>query len=201
MDSDSAARNWCIYMHTFPDGKKYIGITKRDPEKRWLGGNGYTTDIMKEYIKKYGWENVKHDILLMGLTEEEARAKEKELIRKENRTATLNIAEKGSAKKILTKGLKILYDDARTHNVYERFREKFGAYQVMLIVEPDRLVAKCAKYEDGYYEFFDAVNKRSIKDMYVDEFYEWLESDIELTKQDVVRISHEEMDRTVQSTL
>ena len=34
---------WCVYMHTSPSGKKYIGITSQEnPERRWgAGGSGY----------------------------------------------------------------------------------------------------------------------------------------------------------------
>jgi hypothetical protein len=34
--------NWKVYCHTFPNGKKYVGITKRSPEERWhKDGSGY----------------------------------------------------------------------------------------------------------------------------------------------------------------
>ena len=37
-----SAANWKLYCHTFPNGKKYIGITKQDPARRWgKDGNGY----------------------------------------------------------------------------------------------------------------------------------------------------------------
>lgn len=34
--------NYKVYMHTLPNGKRYVGITKQEPEKRWL--NGYCID-------------------------------------------------------------------------------------------------------------------------------------------------------------
>ena len=38
---------WCVYMHTSPSGKYYIGITSRDPIKRWcLTGSGYKKQKM-----------------------------------------------------------------------------------------------------------------------------------------------------------
>lgn len=30
-----------VYMHIAPNNKKYIGITKQKPIKRWLYGKGY----------------------------------------------------------------------------------------------------------------------------------------------------------------
>lgn len=73
---------YCVYMHTFPNGKVYIGITSQEPERRWrIDGSGYKgTSLMSNAIKKYGWENVKHDILFSGLSREQAEAKEVELI-------------------------------------------------------------------------------------------------------------------------
>lgn len=73
--------NWSVYMHTTPSGKRYIGITSIDPEKRWNGGiSGYKGQVFELAIKKYGWENIKHEVLFSGLSKEEASAKEKELI-------------------------------------------------------------------------------------------------------------------------
>lgn len=56
--------NYIVYRHTSPSGKVYIGITSRQPEQRWLNGNGYK-DSPKFYnaIKKYGWDNFNHEIL------------------------------------------------------------------------------------------------------------------------------------------
>ena len=70
-------------MHVSPNNKRYIGITcQEDPKRRWgSNGCGY---IDNEYfwraIKKYGWQNFKHEILFDGLTEKEAKQKEIELI-------------------------------------------------------------------------------------------------------------------------
>lgn len=75
---------YMVYKHTFPNNKIYIGITtKTNPKERWRGGSGYSNnDLMTKAIKKYGWENIKHEILYKNLTEEEAKQKEIELIAK-----------------------------------------------------------------------------------------------------------------------
>lgn len=79
------ASNYCVYKHTTPSGKVYIGITKQAPERRWRNGNGYKTDEnptpFYRAILKYGWENIKHEVLADGLTKEQACEMEKALIR------------------------------------------------------------------------------------------------------------------------
>lgn len=69
-------------MHTSPSNKVYIGITAMNPpEKRWKNGLGYWQNKhFYNAIKKYGWENFKHEILFKGLTKKEAEDKEVKLI-------------------------------------------------------------------------------------------------------------------------
>ena len=74
---------YCVYMHTCPKGRVYIGITRNNPLKRWQNGTGYrTNEYFTRAIKKYGWENFKHEILFTGLSEKEAKEKEIYLIAK-----------------------------------------------------------------------------------------------------------------------
>lgn len=73
--------NYTVYMHICPNNKKYIGITKQNPKKRWINGKGYkTNDYFFRAIQKYNWNNIKHEILFNNLTKEEAEQKEIELI-------------------------------------------------------------------------------------------------------------------------
>lgn len=69
-----------VYCHTFPNGKKYIGITKQEPSRRWRNGKGYEGQPVFNAILKYGWDNISHEILFKNLTKAEAEAKEIELI-------------------------------------------------------------------------------------------------------------------------
>ena len=78
-------------MHTFPNNKKYIGVAiKNDDEtpeqaclRRWgHNGEGYNTQRVGRAIKKYGWENVKHEILFECISEEEVDDLEISLIQK-----------------------------------------------------------------------------------------------------------------------
>lgn len=73
--------NYCVYCHVFPNNKKYIGITCKEPNVRW-GNNGshYKTQFVYRAINKYGWDNTKHEILFTNLSKEQAEQKEIELI-------------------------------------------------------------------------------------------------------------------------
>lgn len=75
---------WCVYMHeNRVNGKKYIGITKQHPERRWQNGYGYREcPRFFNAIQKHGWDAFRHDVLFTGLTAEEAAAREVELIAK-----------------------------------------------------------------------------------------------------------------------
>lgn len=73
-------KTWCVYKHTFPNGRVYIGVSC-NPEERWDNGMGYAGNgQMFRDIVHYGWRNIVHEILLEGLTEAEAKKKEMELI-------------------------------------------------------------------------------------------------------------------------
>lgn len=75
-------KKWCVYVHIFPNNKRYIGITCKRPKARWDKGRGYKRKNSPMYnaILKYGWENIEHKILFTNLTKEEACTKEIELI-------------------------------------------------------------------------------------------------------------------------
>lgn len=82
---------WTVYRHILPNKKMYIGITGQRPKKRWQNGNGYiTSDYFYRAIQKYGWGNIKHEILYENLSKEEACKKEIELILKYKTTDRKN---------------------------------------------------------------------------------------------------------------
>lgn len=70
-----------VYLLTFPNNKVYIGITSQLEKNRWRNGDGYIdNEVMYNDILKYGWINIKKNILYKDLSFEKAREKEKELI-------------------------------------------------------------------------------------------------------------------------
>lgn len=79
---------YCVYIHYFPNGKVYVGITGDPPHRRWKSdGYGYHSQrVIYNAIKKYGWDNIKHKIVASNLTKEEACNFEIILIRAFNST-------------------------------------------------------------------------------------------------------------------
>lgn len=75
---------YTVYCHTNKiNGKRYVGITKQKPERRWQNGHGYVGNHhFYNAIKKYGWEEFSHEILFTNLTKKQAKEKEIELIAK-----------------------------------------------------------------------------------------------------------------------
>ena len=86
--------NYCVYVHTSPSGKMYVGQTgKHKPEYRW-GKDGagylykyeengnYKQPAFAHAIQKYGWNNFQHEIIASNLTKDEADNFEKLLIEK-----------------------------------------------------------------------------------------------------------------------
>lgn len=76
------ANNFCVYVHTLFDGRKYVGITSQNPKRRWRNGEGYKGHNLYFYnaIQKYGWDAFSHEIVANGLDEETAKQMERELI-------------------------------------------------------------------------------------------------------------------------
>lgn len=73
---------YCVYKHTTPSGKVYIGITFNNPQKRWNNGNGYSNNpYFSKAILKYGWDNISHEIVISGLSSDEAEQREREMIK------------------------------------------------------------------------------------------------------------------------
>lgn len=87
-----------VYLHLFPNGKRYYGYAHRELNTRF-GKNGinysYQPPIWNA-IQKYGWENIEHILVGKYSTEKEAKAVETKMIRKyctSNPLYGYNIAE------------------------------------------------------------------------------------------------------------
>lgn len=110
-------KEYCLYKHITPSGKVYIGITSQNPLHRWNNGKGYFNckkSPFKSSIIKYGWDNITHEILYTGLTEQEAKDKEMQYIAYyKNLGLSLNVTDGGEGCNGTipwNKGIKIPYE-------------------------------------------------------------------------------------------
>lgn len=80
---------WTVYLHIVPNGKVYVGITSKELIERWgKSGEGYSEQFFGRAIKKYGWDNIRHEILATTFSKEEAEQLEVYYIQKYNSTDT-----------------------------------------------------------------------------------------------------------------
>ena len=70
-----------VYVLTFPNGKRYVGMTRQDIKVRWHGGSGYkNAKTLYQAILEAKWENVQKEIVADNLSSIEAGELEKRLI-------------------------------------------------------------------------------------------------------------------------
>ena len=88
MRKERIKNKWKLYVHRNQiNGKVYVGITSKSVEERWgYQGNGYKphknhkpTHFWRA-IKKYGWNNFDHMIILDNLSQDEAELLEQQYI-------------------------------------------------------------------------------------------------------------------------
>lgn len=82
---------YTVYQHIFPNGKRYVGLTRNQVEKRWgcRGSNYRGQPVVWNAIQKYGWENIEHDIFALCETKEQAERVERWLIKYHDTTNPL----------------------------------------------------------------------------------------------------------------
>ena len=73
--------DYIVYEHVFPNGKRYIGISKNGVSRWRKDGKGYKaqTKIAKA-IEHFGWDNIEHNIILKNLSHDQANRCEAFLI-------------------------------------------------------------------------------------------------------------------------
>ena len=62
---------YSVYIHTNKvNGKRYVGVTRVKPERRWAKGEGYRDNShFYAAIKKYGWDNFEHNVIKVDTEE------------------------------------------------------------------------------------------------------------------------------------
>lgn len=124
-------RTYTVYCHTNKtNGKKYVGITIQTLNQRWRQGKGYgkTSPIYKA-IKHYGWDGFDHDVLLDGLSYDEACEAEKSFIKELNSLVPngYNLELGGNSKKQCSEETKRKMSEARKgvkQNISEEERKR-----------------------------------------------------------------------------
>ena len=136
--------NYTVYVHIFPNNKKYVGITRQSTIRRWNNGTGYkNSTIMYNAINKYKWHNIEHKILYTNLTKLEAEQMEIKLIKEwelNNPCFGYNIEKGGNAtgkigelqRKKISNTLKELYKDKRNHPMYGKKRIVASLYKSII---------------------------------------------------------------------
>ncbi len=81
---------YSVYVHIFPNGKKYFGITcHENVNRRFQNGFGYRSQkYMWNAICKYGWNNIEHIVLHSGVNKDEACNLEMKYIKEYNTTCS-----------------------------------------------------------------------------------------------------------------
>lgn len=130
--------NYCVYIHTSPNGKMYVGQTRQKPEYRWNNGNGYLSKnkhgkysqpALAHAIIKYGWDNFEHEIVASNLTKEEADNFEKLLIKKLNTMDSrygYNLREGGQNSEISEETRKKISETLKGNILSEETRKKMS---------------------------------------------------------------------------
>lgn len=76
-------KKYILYCHQNKiNGKLYFGITSTSLDMRFRNGRGYKKQVFYRAIKKYGWDNFNHIIILDNLEHDIACECEKFLIKK-----------------------------------------------------------------------------------------------------------------------
>ncbi len=68
-----------VYMYTFPNGMRYIGVTSLTLEQRRDNGYQHNKELRKA-MRRYGWANIEKTILCECETKEQAFEEEKRMI-------------------------------------------------------------------------------------------------------------------------
>jgi group I intron endonuclease len=75
---------YLVYKHTSPSGKSYIGITNNYSVRSRRHRTSNACPAFASAVRKYGWDNITHEILLDGLSLDEANEAEERLIAEHN---------------------------------------------------------------------------------------------------------------------
>ena len=154
---------YSVYVHTFPNGKRYVGVTTWKPELRW-GANGcnYKNPYMVNAIKKYGWKNIKHEIVAENLSTEQAEQMEIDLIAQYNsadKRYGYNISEGGIFCKTCSKQTREKLRKANLgKTMSEESKKKISQYQKGRVYSEDIIKNMCIAQKKSFHNGNNAMH-------------------------------------------
>lgn len=124
-------RTWTVYEHISPSNKVYIGITNQAVKNRWKNGMGYLEcSYFFGAIVKYGWINIKHNILATNLTQKEAKDIEIRLIAENKKKGiSYNITDGGEGTAGVSRSVRQRRLISNSLKLYYRNHSKKGKYK------------------------------------------------------------------------
>ena len=144
--------NYCVYKHTLPDGRCYIGATNRGKERWGYEGCNYRNHpLFYSLICQIGWSNIKHEILTENLSKEDAQRLEKQLIieAKENKISLNRLsggycmAERGHRTKETKRKIGEKNSHPHTKEAIKHFRESCQwRFRPIAVYKEDKLIGE-----------------------------------------------------------
>lgn len=120
---------YCIYKHTSPSGKSYIGLTKNYNRRSRLHRHPSSgCRLFKAAIDKYGWDAFTHEILFSNISLDDANRLETELIIEHNTLAPhgYNLTNGGTARVISDETRQKMSESRRGYTPSAEARQKMS---------------------------------------------------------------------------
>lgn len=133
---------YTVYRHITPSGKMYIGITKNSIKQRIKSGY-FNNKFFLSAVRKYGWNNIKTDIIAENVSIDEANLLETYYIASyetQNKRKGYNIADGG------------LSWNSRTEEVRNK----------IMLSEKNRKPVECVETGEVFPSFGDAERKTGV---------------------------------------
>ena len=112
-------KKYWVYIHTTPDGMVYVGFSgAKHTSDRWKP-TAYKQTSLQPYIEKWGWENIKHEVVKDNLSKEDVFKIEDELIKfYKERGVCINIYNSGGFQ----------CDGKNDKQYYKKHKEQYKEY-------------------------------------------------------------------------
>lgn len=178
--------SWTVYKHTFPNGMEYIGITSGKPEDRWANGRGYSSnEKMFSAIVKYGWINIRHEIIASGLSSEDASRMERNMIHCRDGKTLYNTQYVDMQRREVPFHDQCVCEDTcysrlcdvATDAQWDAARKKFDAELLSAKFASGKMLLDCCSMKNGTITYFKSEAILPRNGVLVRDFWKWLIDD------------------------